>query len=67
VMPDLDGMQTYGLMKSINPDVKVLIASGYSKRGQATEMLGMGCKDFIQKPFNMKALSKKIREVLSMN
>jgi PAS domain S-box-containing protein len=67
VMPDLDGRQTFDLMRGINPDVKVLIASGYCQRGQASEMLDMGCKDFIQKPFNMKILSKKIREVLSMN
>jgi DNA-binding NarL/FixJ family response regulator len=51
-------------MKEINPDIKVLLLSGYSIDGQATEILRRGCDGFIQKPFNMKELSRSIREVL---
>jgi len=32
--------------------------------GQATEILERGCNGFIQKPFNMKELSRSIREIL---
>ena len=46
------------------PTVKVLLASGYSIDGQATEILARGCDGFIQKPFNMKQLSEMIREIL---
>ena len=41
-----------------------LSASGYSIDGQATEILGRGCNGFIQKPFKMKELSRKLREIL---
>jgi len=51
-------------MKEINPEVKVLLSSGYSIDGQATEIMERGCNGFIQKPFNMKELSGKIGEVL---
>ena len=51
-------------MKEINPDIKVLLSSGYSIDGEATEILERGCDSFIQKPFNMKELSRAIREVL---
>jgi hypothetical protein len=37
---------------------------GYSIDGQASEILERGCSGFIQKPFNMKKLSQKIREIL---
>ena len=64
VMPSMGGKEAYEKMKEINPDVKVLLSSGYSKDGQATEILEQGCNGFIQKPFNMKEISGKIREIL---
>ena len=64
IMPDMSGGETYDRMKEINPKVKVLLSSGYSINGQATEILDRGCNGFIQKPFKMKELSQKLREVL---
>jgi CheY-like chemotaxis protein len=67
IMPDIGGGETYDRMKEINPSVKVLLSSGYSINGQAKEILGRGCDGFIQKPFKMKELSEKIREILDGN
>ena len=64
IMPVMDGGETYDTLKEIDPDIKVLLSSGYGINGQATEILDRGCNGFIQKPFNMKTLSKKIRNVL---
>jgi len=64
VMPDISGGEVYDRIKQINPDVKVLLSSGYSIEGQAAEILDRGCDGFIQKPFNLQALSVRIREVL---
>ncbi|MFC1812506.1 PAS domain S-box protein [Thermodesulfobacteriota bacterium] len=64
IMPDMGGGETYDRLKEINPDIKVLLASGYSINGQATEILERGCNGFIQKPFNITDLSKRIREIL---
>jgi len=64
IMPDMGGGETYDRMKEINPDIKVLLSSGYSIEGRATEILERGCDSFIQKPFNMRQLSQKIREIL---
>jgi two-component system cell cycle sensor histidine kinase/response regulator CckA len=64
VMPNMGGREAYETLKSINPDIRVLLLSGYSIDGQATEILKRGANAFIQKPFNMKELSGKIREVL---
>jgi signal transduction histidine kinase/CheY-like chemotaxis protein len=63
IMPDMGGGDAYDKMKEINPDVEVLLSSGYSIDGQAKEILKRGCNAFIQKPFTMKELSGKIREV----
>lgn len=64
VMPGVGGGETYDRMKELNPRVKVLLSSGYTIDGQATEILERGCNGFIQKPFNMKRLSQGIREIL---
>ena len=64
VMPDLGGKAVYEKLKKINPDVKVLLSSGYGMDGQVADILNCGCDGFIQKPFNLKGLSLKVREVL---
>ena len=66
IMPDLNGGETYDELKKINPDIKVLLASGYSLDGQAQNIIDRGCNGFIQKPFNINKLSNKIRTVLDI-
>ena len=64
IMPGVSGGETFDSIKAIDPEAKVLLSSGYSIDGQATEILKRGCNGFIQKPFRMKDLSLKIQEVL---
>ena len=64
VMPNMGGGEAYDRMKEINPDIKVLLSSGYSIDGEATEILERGCDAFIHKPFTMKDLSQAIRKIL---
>jgi PAS domain S-box-containing protein len=65
IMPDMGGGTVYEKMKSVNPEVKVLLSSGYSVDGQAIELLERGCAGFLQKPFTMEELSKKIGQILN--
>jgi two-component system cell cycle sensor histidine kinase/response regulator CckA len=67
VMPRMGGGQAYDCMKAINPGVKVLLLSGYSIDGEATQILERGCNGFIQKPFNMEQLSRSVKAVLAGN
>jgi two-component system, cell cycle sensor histidine kinase and response regulator CckA len=64
VMPEMGGEATFNRLLQINPDVRVLLASGYSVEGEASRMIARGCRGFVQKPFLLQELSKKIREVL---
>jgi len=64
IMPDLSGGAVFDHLKSIKPDIKVLLSTGYSISGQAEEILARGCTGFIQKPFDIKMLSEKIRGIL---
>ncbi len=65
IMPEMAGGKTFDALREIDPDINVLLASGNSISGEATEILQRGCNDFIQKPFNMKQLDDKIRQILS--
>ena len=64
IMPEMNGRDTYDALKQINPDVKVLLVSGYSLNKQIEELMDRGCNGFIQKPFDIVQLSQKLREVL---
>jgi len=64
IMPGIIGGEAYDRLKEINPDVKVLLSSGYSLNGQATHILRRGCNGFIQKPFNIKQLSYSIHNII---
>jgi two-component system cell cycle sensor histidine kinase/response regulator CckA len=65
IMPGMGGGETYDRLKKIDPEIRVLLSSGYSIDGQASEIIDRGCNGFIQKPFNVIQLSRKIKEVLS--
>ena len=64
IMPNMGGGEAYDRMKEINPDIKVLLSSGYGIDGQATQILERGCDGFIQKPFSVMDLSQKLRQIL---
>lgn len=64
IMPEIGGGETFERLKEIDPNVKVILSSGYTINGQAKEILDRGCKGFLQKPFGLEELSKKIRQVL---
>jgi two-component system cell cycle sensor histidine kinase/response regulator CckA len=64
VMPEIGGSETFNALREKHPDVKVLLASGYSLDGKAQKILNRGCNGFIQKPFTIRRLSQKLREIL---
>jgi PAS domain S-box-containing protein len=64
VMPDLGGEAVFNMIRKINPNIKVLFASGHYMSNQTGTLLQSGSSDFLQKPFNLRQLSTKIRSIL---
>jgi PAS domain S-box-containing protein len=64
IMPDLSGGEVFDRLLDINPEVKVLLSSGYSIEDQAADIIRRGCDGFIQKPFQIDQLHRNIREIL---
>lgn len=64
IMPGMGGGEVNEALQAVRPGVRVLLSSGYSLESQASEILEKGVRGFLQKPFRLDELSRKIREVL---
>jgi DNA-binding NtrC family response regulator len=60
IMPTMDGEETFLKLREIDPDVQVLLSSGYSKEEKADALLNMGAAGFLQKPFDLKTLVQEL-------
>ncbi len=60
----MGGGETIQRIKAINPEVRIVLSSGYSINGQAAEIMNRGCNGFIQKPYGLTELSETIRKAL---
>lgn len=65
VMPHLSGPELAAKIGALRPGVKVLFVSGYTDDTVFRHGVLEGGVAYLQKPFNLKALAQKIREVLS--
>jgi CheY-like chemotaxis protein len=66
-LPKLTGIDAYAMIKEVNPDVKVIFASGFISLDTRSELLKEGVKGFIQKPYSISEVLQIVREVLNEN
>jgi two-component system, cell cycle sensor histidine kinase and response regulator CckA len=63
-MPVMGGEETLRRLLAINPDVRVILSSGYTEEEVAARFQGVRAADFIQKPYQPNVLLRKIRDVI---
>ncbi|MBI5543902.1 MAG: response regulator [Deltaproteobacteria bacterium] len=63
-MPHLNGEETYRALRALDPEVKVILTSGYNEQEATTRFVGKGLAAFIQKPFQLATLGEVLRKVL---
>ena len=59
----MNGHDAFFKLKEIDPDVKVLVQSGYIQQKEAQDVLKSGALGFLQKPYRMQELAAKIRSI----
>lgn len=66
IMPKMGGGEVFQILKTIKPDVKVILCSGYSHNGFAgiDKLIKNGAAGFIQKPFTRMTIGQAIRKAL---
>ena len=63
-MPGMNGCEVYDRLKKIQPQVKIILVSGYIEQYVLDEFSKRNFNGYIEKPFKLKELSEKIEEVL---
>ncbi|MCP5101307.1 MAG: response regulator [Chloroflexi bacterium] len=63
-LPGMNGLEVFDILHELNPDVKVIISSGYSKEDIKRSLTKTGTIDFLQKPYTMQGLLEKMWEYL---
>lgn len=64
IMPELSGKEVFHRLCEIDPAVRVLVCSAYSSDSAIQSILQNGGKGYIQKPFAVEELARKVRECL---
>ena len=55
-MPEITGFELLSRIRETDPDVPVLVMTGYSSVENAVEAMKLGATDFIKKPFDFEEL-----------
>jgi CheY-like chemotaxis protein len=63
-LPELGGWTVYLSLKEINPDVKVILTSGYLEPKVKSVFVAGGVKDFIAKPYETETVLQSVRQAL---
>ena len=64
-MPHLDGEACFRALRELDPNVKVIMTSGYNEQEVVGRFVGKGLSGFVQKPYKMADILSKIRDVLA--
>lgn len=64
VMPEKDGIETLKVLKSENPDIRVIMVSSLGTEEKVADALKLGATAFIQKPFDEDELCAHVTKVL---
>lgn len=66
IMPKMGGSEIFQAIKTIRPDVKIILCSGYSSNGFAgiDKLLKSGAAGFVQKPFTLQTIAQAIKKTM---
>lgn len=64
-MPQMDGEETFGELRRVDPMVRVIMSSGYNEQDIVSRFSGKGLAGFIQKPYRLARMTEVFRSVLA--
>jgi PAS domain S-box-containing protein len=60
-MPHMDGEETFRELSRLDPEVRVVISSGYTEQDISSRFAGKGMAGFVQKPYSLAQLKEQLR------
>ena len=64
IMPEMGGKELAENVAELLPDTRIILLSGYAGDTVLSESALSSDSDFLQKPFTVRSLSRKVKEVL---
>ena len=64
LMPEMSGMVCFENLKQVDPEVKVIIATGIGEYEKKKELEEMGIKGYLGKPYRMENIAQKLIDIL---
>lgn len=61
-MPEMDGVSALKAIKQKNPELQVILLTGYATTEKTVEAMKIGATDFLEKPADLEALTNKIKQ-----
>lgn len=65
IMPEMNGRDCFAALRAINPEVRVILSSGFSREKDVAQMKADGLKDYIRKPYRSVTLSQVVSKVIT--
>ncbi len=62
MMPEMDGLEALAAMKEKNPDLQVILLTGYGSVEKGVEAMKLGAMDFLEKPIDTASLAERIQK-----
>ena len=66
-MPHMDGREAFQIIRSLRPNLPVILSSGYNEQESIQSFSGRGLDAFLQKPYTLRALEQTVTDVLARN
>lgn len=63
-LPVMDGDAVFDELRALNPDVAVVLSSGFAEQSKLGNMLAQGLRGFIPKPYTREKLLEQVRSTL---
>jgi CheY-like chemotaxis protein len=63
-LPIMDGDAVFDELRSLNPDIDVVLSSGFAEQSKISSMLAQGLRGFIPKPYTSEKLIAQVRSIL---
>lgn len=63
-LPVIDGDAVFDELRAVNPNVNVVLSSGFAEQSKIASMLAQGLRGFIPKPYSRAKLLEQVRSTL---
>ncbi|MCW5829484.1 MAG: sigma-54-dependent Fis family transcriptional regulator [Deltaproteobacteria bacterium] len=63
-LPDTDGLTLLGKIKTLDPDILVILMTGHTSVETAVEAMKQGAYDYVNKPFNLDEIEMLVAKAL---